>query len=322
MNDQNTGTFTASSQINFADHHEVQDNLNLLSPVQQNLFETAFWKSKQNRNQYSEQYFNNAAFIVASEPVYAHKYCRCGIPNIVNKSGRCSKRHFCPRCSYSKFLGHWKAFQSAFRQDAFWFCTFSYTGNVGFDVEGQDSCILHWNAIQHSLNRLLRTKTVSGGLASEELAVRSFLPTQVLPHLHCILTADVFDEDVVKLATEYVQEYRQSGEGVTMQPNVHAKLIRTYSEFEQEMRYMFKPIDIKLPYDSAWIDTGERDRAEASRLNSAMTDFLTGHTELTKGRMMIRRFGNMHASNKGFVGTKERKKKKRTSSGVFSMKRQ
>lgn len=307
MNNQTTGTITCSSEINYSDHLEIRRHINLLSPIQEGLFETAF-SDKKNRYQYTQAYQNNAAFIVAAEPTYAHKFCRCGIPNLVNKSGRCSKRHFCSRCSYAKYLRHWSDFEHSFFRGPFWFVTFSYTGNVGFDTAGRDSCQVHWNAIQHSLNGLMKSKTISGGLASEELAVRSFVPTSVLPHTHAVLKCESFDKDVVEQAVELVQGYQENGIGTTLTPNIQATVIDDEDAFQNQIAYLFKPIDLKTAYDSAWIRLAQENRTQASRLNSDVSEFLTGHLELTRGRIMIRRFGNMHAISREFIGTKQEPK--------------
>lgn len=302
MANDSKGTLT-SSDLNYGNAESIRENLDLLSPVQQRLFHSAFSDYKRDDHRYQESYFQNAGFIVGAEPVFAHKFCLCGIPNLVNRSGRCGKRHFCPRCSYAKFFKHWKAFEQSFSSDSFYFVTFSYTGNVGFDSGGIQSCTLHWNAIQSAVNSLLHDHTLNGGIISEELSVRSLSPTLVLPHAHAVVGADTFGEEEIQRAVQLIKDYREDGEGVTMVPSVQATLVQDFRSFQNELSYLFKPVNLKTAYDSGWLEV-EAGQKEAWRLNSAVQDFFTGHTELTKGRMMVKRFGNMHAHSKRFIGTR------------------
>jgi hypothetical protein len=299
-----------SSQINYSQYSDIEQHRQLLSPEQQNVLDSAFSPVKRGNFKYSDSYFDNAGLIVGAEPVYAVKFSRCGIPNLVNHSGRCSKRQFCPRCAYVKFLQHWSSFEHAYRTETYCFVTFSYQGNVSFSDRHQ--CTLYWDAIQSGLKWLSTHQHIEGGLVSEEISVRSFVPTLVLPHAHAILkTEQISPETITELGTHITGYQDQAGNSVQLVPSVNVKPIQNYDSFKNEMQYLFKPINLKTAYVSAWIEAEQNDRSEAWKLNSALKDFFSGHLEITRGRMMIRRFGSMHGRCKEFVGQKRKKFKKR-----------
>lgn len=313
------GNNLTSSQINFSDHNEIREQLDLLSHTQRNTFQSAFSRIKQQNGRYADSYFDNAAFMVSAQPVYAIKFSRCGIPNDLNKSGRCSKRQFCPRCAGVKFWHHWKALELAYHGNQFSFATFSFNGDIRFNTAGQDRCKRHWDAIQHGLKWLLKNKHINGALISEELSIRSFLPTRVLPHAHAILEGADMNDAVLDDLKEEIGQYTENGVGPELIPSIQVKPIISFDAYKDEMAYLFKPINIKTAYTSAWLKVEPNDRTEAWKLNSELSDFFSGHVETTRNEVMIRRIGNMHGHSKHFIGTKKKKAKNKPRR-VFSFK--
>jgi hypothetical protein len=127
-----------------------------------------------------------------------------------------------------------------------------------------------------------------------------------------VLKADSFGEEEIQAACEQIQGYTKDGVGVHLVPSVQAVVIEDMDSFKNELNYLFKPINVKTAYVSAWTKSEETGVPKTWELNSKMKDFFTGHAEITKGRMMVKRFGTMHGHCKDFIGIKPKKEKAKT----------
>src|SRR5437899_1668839 len=74
-----------SSQINYASASDVTKNRHRMNDSQKTLFRVSHFTAKRKNPHYPEPYFDNALLIIGAEPVFANKYCCCGIRNSKNK---------------------------------------------------------------------------------------------------------------------------------------------------------------------------------------------------------------------------------------------
>ena len=311
------------SQINYSSIQDIQDHYACLEGSQQLLLGRALDENKSFKHMYTEEYYANAGLIIGAEPAFAVKFCSCGRGNFKNKSGRCTKRHFCPRCSDLKFTKHWDNLGGSFDEvtmfSNYYFVTLSWVENITItDNSWVEACHLHWDALEGALSTASKDKTIRGALVCEELSVHSFHPCTIKPHIHAIVHADYWDEET----TEQLSLSISAATGVELTPDVQAKPLEKHGDFERTMRYMFKPMNIAKAYTAAWNTHYSGSRKEAWRLNSQLKDLLRGHVELTKGnvaedeehaaksRMMIRCLGSMHGKSKDYVGKRKKKTKK------------
>jgi hypothetical protein len=314
-----------SSEINYSDLSDVVANRNNLNDSQQFLFRQVYYHVKRKNSLFKTEYYDNALLVVGAEPVFAKKLCCCGMSNPKNKGGYCNKRHFCPRCSQYKGYWHLEKYKNCLHKGNLYFVTFSYEG--GLKTADQSSIAqahLNLDAIQNAIHQAYRNKSIKGGLVSEEIAVLQLCPNIVQPHAHAIIDADDINEGLVAEFENSIISFTNSdGDRVTAKPSIRLNKIKNQNEYESQLRYLFKPIDLKTSYTLAWDQKYTEDRKLMWQVNSALKNLFGWHTEFTKykcdggklavgARMMVKCFGTMHAADKRYIGAKQKKAKRKT----------
>lgn len=294
------------SPVYFGNENDIARNLNRLNPTQTNCFHTAYSPYKKNDWRYDEEYFQNAGLIILAQPVFAGRYCCCGI-----QGSLCNLRQFCPRCAYRKYLSHWRKFENSFYGSNWSFLTMSWDGDFLFQNSNFVPMVAHWSAIQSALAECKTQGLIRGYLSSEEIAVNSFSPTRINPHTHAIVESDELGEDFVATLTLLINAALDRIVGPQHLPaNVHVTPITEFQDYQGKFIYLFKPMNLLMPYYSAWMAADESGVRDQHRVNSNVTDFIRGFTELrkvgaeTKSRCTVRASGNMHGRSGDYVGQK------------------
>ena len=298
-----------SCSLNRSDWTEVQAHRSQLTLTQTRFLDMILPKQSFYRFRYDDpDYLARSSMLVLSDWGSAKRYCFCGVPTKVNSSGRCGLRQFCPYCAYLEQRPRLLEFVPAFHRATWHFVTLSFSGAHPFDGPANaHSCLQHWDSCKSALRGALADRSIQGAFWSEELAILRFLPLHVMPHTHALILSDSlsehFGEDLAQAMSRNL-----AGLENPMVPDVDVQPVLTPRSLYDRVCYMFKPINIVRPYDTAWPLASADQRAGAWKINSQLRVFLTGHTQLgaressTGRRKKVERIGLLHPQKHGYLG--------------------
>lgn len=307
-------------EINLENSDEYDSHLDLLDDKQQGNYDMAFSHYKTDNPAYHSEYFSNARFIIYANPAFADKYCRCGMKNRINTSGKCACRHYCPKCAWIKYRNVLRPFEHSFLKGKFHFITLSYNGFVNFSKDPYD-ITMYWDAAKYALTKAEKEKYIRGAMIAFEIHVEQYLPTLVNPHAHAIIDADEITEAVKLQIADWMTEYliieiakENQEEGKMPEPldedqlsrmhlpNIRVDPIKDEKEFMGKFQYSLKPIILADAYRSTWINKVVEQPDLAVRLNSELKDFIVGLAHVATNKKRYVKLGNMHRRSKQYIG--------------------
>jgi len=303
--DQRVKKSSSSSMIDYSYLRAVIYNRSHLSDEQRQCLKHALWYSKYTQVGYRNQYLDNLGFIILAEPTFLIRYCRCGEQGAV-----CDKRTWCPRCAYAVVTSLWKEYLLSYNAGTFYFLTVSLVGDVPFTDENAFDLPGLWKILTTSL-QVLQCKLkgcVRGMLISDEISVRQFLPIRINPHVHAILDADDplhFYEALKPVIDAFLTKHAP---GYTLQASVNMRVITSQNSLKSALQYLVKPIQIKIPYRTAWDGKVVNGLGRAWALNSEVKDFVryTNYVSHTPRLIQhIKRYGSLSANSSNYIGTPE-----------------
>lgn len=164
----------------------------------------------------------------------------------------------------------------------------------------------YWDAYKSSLQKVVKEGLIRGAFWTEELAINSISPVQVLPHVHAIIEASDLRETVVQQIRDLVVSNLRAALGPDcLAPNIQVKSLNSQNKLLSHTQYLLKPIRIVRAYESAWSRAIHNNRAGAVGLNSETTDLVLGYSSVTKDRTRINYAGNLSPKTKQYIGTKD-----------------
>lgn len=139
---------------------------------------------------------------------------------------------------------------------------------------------------------------IRGAYISHELKIRSLVPLRVNPHSHAIVTASSFPDELSEALGEMVSDYAGGG----LVPSIEVKLIDSKQYHQKCIRYLTKAIELKEPYETAWLDLCVPDRSRAKEVNLAMRNFLDAFGAAGSGINKRVYMGNLMSQSESFIG--------------------
>ena len=223
-----------------------------------------------------------------------------------NPKGACDDHKFCPYCNYVVRERAVRTFVPAFDNGAWHFLTISFTGQLAFDSANAPSSLDCWDACKDALQHLEQTGIVAGVHWTEEIAIVSFLPLRVIPHIHAVVDASTFGADALELLQQRMTAWRNAqGEGLPLGCNLHVRPVNSERSLFDRVRYMYKPIEIAPRYEAAWDVAAQNDRVRAWELNSQAREFAAGIFDIRKDRQRMNSKGTLNPRAKKFIGIKK-----------------
>ena len=181
-------------------------------------------------------------------------------------------------------------------------------GQHPFADTNAHACPIYWDAWKAGLTNLVAENLIRGVYWVEELAVKSFLTTRVLPHVHAIVEGDDLSPATLDTLTSRVEQHLREHfpseqlQWQPLQPNVKVQSVRDAKSLRDHVGYMNKPMNILKAYEQAWPVAAFHNRHWAPELNSELTDIVKGHTVITTGRDKMQYKGNLNPKDKRFIG--------------------
>lgn len=298
------GPLEDETELNRIDMDELLDHQHLLDyDVRQHL---ELVRNKPNI--YPERYFDpnylpNSTLLLASRYPGSKRYAFCGVPTPFNPRGVCRDHRFCPYCNYLVRERAVRTYVPAFDMGTWHFVTLSFQGNLPFDSMNIGSTIDLWDACKSTLASLHTDGLISGVHWTEEIAILSFLPLRVMPHVHALVDAPAFGDPQLQHMLQHLSNWRnQAGEPIPLVPDIDVRPIATPRSLLDRTRYAYKPIDLARPYGVAWVNHIEDNRGKAWELNSQAREMISGIFEARKKRDRMRSKGTLEPRTKGFIG--------------------
>lgn len=304
MNPVFEGPLGRETDLKRTDMVELLDHQHLLPEDTRNHLELVRRKPEI----YPERFFDtnylpNSTLLLASHYPGGGRYAYCGVPNWRNPQGRCKDHKFCPYCNYLIREQAVRTYVPAFDEGNWHFLTLSFAGQLPFDSANLQSTVDCWDACKDALQGLHSDHHVAGVHWTEELAVLSFMPLRVMPHVHALVDCHDFgDEQVERLRLHLTDWRNQFGEPVVLQPDIDVRPICTPKSLLDRTRYLYKPINLATPYDTAWANHIGDDRTRAWELNSQARELAAGVFEARKDRTRMFSKGTLNPRAKGFIG--------------------
>jgi hypothetical protein len=193
-----------------------------------------------------------------------------------------------------------------YHQGNWHFLTGSFTGELLFSCSDGFDWLHYWDAYKYGLSALLNEGLINGVYWVEELAVNSFLPTRVLPHIHAIIDALELTDNTLAILKDRVCEHLAKTLGPDfLQPNIKTTAIQDEKGLFDRIGYMLKPLKLVRAYERAWAAASIHNRRKVWELNSELTDLIKGHSEITRMRPKMKSKGTLNPKSKGFIGVRK-----------------
>ncbi len=172
------------SKLNKSDINELFKHHNLLTPQQLNLLRSVQKKQQLHPQRYRDDYLRHSSILLLSNGwSSAQRYSLCSVPNSVNRSGQCKLHKFCPYCCFLEKQTALARYVPVYDSGQWFFMTGSFTGDLPMTgISSYFELQSYWDAYKLSLQQVVREGLLRGVFWTEELAVNSISPTQVLPH--------------------------------------------------------------------------------------------------------------------------------------------
>ena len=294
------------SKLNRSDQGELMRHRSLMTSIQTRHLQSVRDKVEYYPNRYrSCEYLPQSGILLLSHAwASAERYALCSIPNKGNPGGFCRLHRFCPYCCWYERQKFQLTYVPAFHNGTWHFLTGSFRGELTMAFNSDAfTWVDYWDAYKLALENWVRTGVVRGVFWCEELAVNSFLPAKVLPHVHALVDADEITAGQVQELLEAVSAYLQKTvEDEPLQPNVRIAAVESDRSLLDHVGYMVKPLNTVKAYEQAWPAASFHNRHLAQQLNSQATDVVVGYSHVTTRRKKVNAKGSLDWRTKGFIG--------------------
>lgn len=294
------------TKLNRSDWGELKRYRYLLGGRNLRLLESVEKKPEFYHKRYDDPNYLPQSSLLLLSPGWAsaERYALCGISNTSNRSGACRLHKFCPSCCWYERAHAQLRYVPAFDKGTWHWITGSFTGDLHMRTECPINDVndwrAYWDAYKTAFVQMVNTKTFRGVFWTEELAVNSFLPTRVLPHVHAVVEAD--DIDAQKLAQAVCDHLEKALGDNHLQPDIQHAPILSERSLKDRIGYMLKPINVLKAYRNAWEEALLDDRQLAPSLNSQATDLILGYSNVTTRRPKMIAKGSLDSKSKNFIG--------------------
>lgn len=304
MNPVFEGPLTRETDLRRTDMVELLDHQHLLPPEVRLRLDFVRRKPEVYPERFSDDlYLPNSTLLLASHYPGGPRYSFCCFATPTNPCGACRDHKFCPYCNYLVREEAVRTYVPAFDEGTWHFLTLSFAGSLPFDSANMPATLDCWDACKDALLALHSDNAVAGVHWTEEFAVLSFLPLRVLPHVHALVDAHEFGDEQVEQVRRHLTTWRNEyGESLDLVPDIDVRPIRTPRSLLDRTRYIYKPINLCRPYDTAWTNHIENDRSTAWELNSQARELAAGIFEARKDRVRMHSKGTLNPRAKGFIG--------------------
>ena len=301
-------TVRDESSLNRADPEEIDRSKAILDGYQLRLLGMIDKKIQKHPQRYDrDQYRQTASFLILCNSPSAQRLAFCGIPSAINPSGRCRLHQYCPYCCWRERTAAQLTYVPSFYNGNWHFLTGSFEGDLGFTCSDGYDWLHYWDAYKHGLSALVEEGLIDGAYWTEELAVNSFLPTRVLPHIHAIIDAAEFTDSTLEILKERIAEYLPKQVGPDfLPPDVKVSAVQDEKTLFDTIGYMLKPMKLVRAYERAWPAASFNNRARAWELNSELTDLIKGHSQILRRRPKMRAKGTLNPRAKIFIGVRKK----------------
>ncbi len=296
------------SKLNKSDINELFAHPQLLSHTQLNLLRSVQKKQQLHPQRYRDDYLRHSSILLLSNGwSSAQRYSMCSVPNLVNRSGQCKLHKFCPYCCFLEKQTALARYVPVYDSGNWFFMTGSFTGDLHMTgISSYFELQSYWDAYKLSLQQVVKEGLVRGVFWTEELAVNSIAPVQVLPHIHAIVESSDLSDGVVHGIRDLVARNLRAALGPDCLPaNIQIKSLNSQRKLLSHTQYLLKPIRLVKAYDAAWSRAVHDNRTGAIRLNSETTDLVLGYSAASTDRTKINYAGNLSPKTKAYIGTRE-----------------
>jgi len=304
MNPVFEGPLRRETDLRRTDMVELLDHQHLLPGDARNHLELVRRKPDVYPERFGDDaYLPNSTLLLASHYPGSGRYGYCCVPNPQNPRGLCKDHKFCPYCNYLIREQAVKTYVPAFDNGTWHFLTLSFVGNLPFDSANLQATLDCWDACKDALQALHRDKVVAGLHWTEELAVLSFLPLRVMPHVHALVDCHDFDDEQIERLRLHLSNWQNEyGEPLDLVPDIDVRPISTHRSLLDRTRYLYKTINLSRPYDTAWVNFIDEERTRAWELNSQARELAAGVFEARKDRNRMHSKGTLNPRAKEFIG--------------------
>jgi len=257
----------------------------------------------------SETYRINSSLIAMSDIANKSKICHCGIPNVRNRSGRCSQPRFCEYCADFRQEQSLKRFRHCFTRWAWCHATLSWKGFIL--LEPPQDAQRYWEACSAALKAVVASGWVAGAYWAEQLHLDMLWPyILVNPHVHALLCSRSQDDFGEALEEEF--SFRISGfEGggwitpvrLELEPDVLLKPVETREHLNNCLEYFYHPCNTAHVYVRNWHHAHTVGTEAVCDLNRNLEQFFNAVAIFTFRRQTVHYAGNMDAHRRrGYIG--------------------
>lgn len=271
----------------------------------------------------SEAYKIDSSLIAMSDVHKKQAICRCGIPNLKNRSGRCNQNRLCEACAEHRKEKSLKRFQQFFNRRAWSHAVLSWKDFVLVDPGSYDDIQLYWEAGSAALKSAWKEGLIAGAHWAEQIHLDSLWPVVLVnPHVHALINArqsddlgDALAETLAELMASYV---RPKSARIRLKPDVLLKPVAVPQHFNNCLEYLHHPPSVEHVYVRDWRKSGRVSKHRAAELNTNLQEFYYMLAASTLGRQTVHYAGNMDAKRLDFLGGKTARKgrKKQSSKGA------
>ena len=295
------------SELNRLDLLEINTYPQFLTDEQSRLIRTATRKAELKPSSFGREgdhYLEHMAALALCNYPKANRLTFCRVP-VGGRIRVCKRVHYCPACNYVRQQDALRTFVPAYSRGTWFFLTLSFTGRIC-----PTGCIhdiaAYWQACVDALRSAVDEKLVRGAFWVKELAVLTFLPTTVLPHIHALVEGENVCDGAVEQLKSWVTASLANAElgAPALAPNIHVTALNTQRRMANKLGYMFKTTELRKAYLATWEHVQAHGRSAAIRLNSDLVDLLLGHDEVIGSLSRTGAKGNLYPSD-NFLGIKK-----------------
>lgn len=307
----------ARAYLNRASLNELEANLYILTPSQQDLLLTTRNRIEMYPQRFAraeQQYAETAGIVLMSEYERRKDYCLCAV------CGRaCKLWKICSACCHRKRMTILKKFLPVFYRGNFFFLTASFGDYLAFDEPGYALWDVHWAAIEFAVRTMLDDGYFEGAFVFETIHFQSFYPAPlVLPHDHIIVVAEDLSADTLNIFRERVREFNghvysrskrsyllpapENRESIAVPVNTCTYHIDAIEDAANIFGYLVQPVDVATPYLSDWTRHVVNDRRKAIVLNQNLDEVFAGWEMFSRDRDGHFYRGRLHHSSGDFLG--------------------
>ena len=290
------------ASLNYSKPEHLLRYRHLLKPDQIKLLETNLSRIERCPHKFgSETYKIDSSLIAMSDIANKGKICRCGIPNIRNRSGRCSQPRFCEYCADFRQKQSLKRFRHCFGRWAWCHAILSWQGFIL--LEPPQDAQRYWEACSAALRGVVGSGWVSGAYWAEQLHLEMLWPyILVNPHVHALLNSrcqddfcDALEGDFSFRMSDYVGDAGVGQFRVELEPDVLLKPIESREHLHNCLRYLHHPCDTAHVYVRNWNQAHAVGVEPVCDLNRNLEQFFDAVAVFTYRRQTVHYAGNMDA---------------------------